>query len=468
MSLSDILLSIASAILFFPLLSLFILSLVEREKIAARRSLIFSIAVFFLYFPLIVFEFPGSTVVSLILAITTITVLAVILFPFPLPFSRENEEVKERHDERDVIFVRNKLVEGTGRFREYYDRKTDKLETDQKFRRAPGLLSPESTQYDPFMYGSAAATFQVCENLIGLCDGPVSETSIGAEPSETALYIKEWVRQLGAISVGITELKEDHLYSIGGRRERYGKPVTNNHKYAIAFTVEMDRDSMRRGPKAPTIMESAQQYLNSGTIAVQLAAFIRSLGFPARAHIDANYEVICPTVARDAGLGELGRMGLLITPELGPRVRVAVVTTDIPLKTDKRIYDGSVADFCSHCKKCADLCPSKAIPRGDREEDNGVQPWKINHEKCFTYWCRIGTDCGRCVSLCPYSHPDNFIHNAIRFFIRKSPLFRRVGATMDDIFYGRKAKPFELAPWQKVFVDKKKPALKAGSNEKRF
>ena len=65
----------------------------------------------------------------------------------------------------------------------------------------------------------------------------------------------------------------------------------------------MDRAMVMSAPLAPTLMESAQQYVESGVIAVQVAAFIRGLGYPARAHIDGNYRVICPLVARAAGLG---------------------------------------------------------------------------------------------------------------------------------------------------------------------
>ena len=49
-------------------------------------------------------------------------------------------------------------------------------------------------------------------------------------------------------------------------------------------------------------MESAQQYLNAGAIAAQIAAAIQSLGYEACAHIDGNYQVVYPLVARDAGL----------------------------------------------------------------------------------------------------------------------------------------------------------------------
>ena len=83
----------------------------------------------------------------------------------------------------------------------------------------------------------------------------------------------------------------------------------------------MDKEMVDTAPLGPTAMESAQQYVDSGIVALQLAQFIRRLGYSARAHIDGNYRVVCPLVARDAGLGELGRMGLLMTPDLGPRVQ---------------------------------------------------------------------------------------------------------------------------------------------------
>lgn len=53
------------------------------------------------------------------------------------------------------------------------------------------------------------------------------------------------------------------------------------------------------------------------------------------------------------GIGELGRPGLIITPTHGPRVRLAVVTTDLPLMHDAPVSIG-VQHFCAICKKCSD------------------------------------------------------------------------------------------------------------------
>jgi reductive dehalogenase len=211
----------------------------------------------------------------------------------------------------------------------------------------------------------------------------------------------------------------------------------------------MDYRMTRQGPGAGTVMETAKQYLRAAEIAVQIAEFIRQLGYSARAHISSHYEVICPLVARDAGLGEIGRMGLLMTPQLGPRVRLSVVTTELPLTPDVRSFDSTMIEFCNNCRKCTVVCPSQSIPRGDREEEDGALRWKINAETCFTYWCKVGTDCGRCLAVCPYSHPDNALHNLVRFLIRQSGVFRRIAPLLDDLLYGRKPKPMEPAAWQR-------------------
>ncbi|MEJ2556870.1 MAG: 4Fe-4S dicluster domain-containing protein, partial [Anaerolineae bacterium] len=111
-------------------------------------------------------------------------------------------------------------------------------------------------------------------------------------------------------------------------------------------------------------------------------------------------------------------------------------------------------DFCRICKKCAENCPSRSIPLGDRAEINGALRWRVNSDSCFRYWNLIGTDCGRCMAVCPYSHPDNPAHNLVRWAIRQSGLARRAALWMDDVFYGRKPAPRPAPGWvpQKEYV----------------
>jgi len=305
------------------------------------------------------------------------------------------------------MFSRARLEPGSERFEAYYAEKPEFREPDDRFRAQPGLLRKGSAHYDPFMFAAADASFETIAELHSMVDGPVASERESPDPGAISSFIKGWTVKLGATDVGITELRDYHKYTTVGRGEQYGQPVRLDHEYAIALTVEMAKEMIDRAPRGPTVMESAQQYLTSGAIAVQVAQFIRNLGYPARAHIDGNYRVVCPLVARDAGLGEIGRMGLLMTPRLGPRVRLGVVTTDLPLVPDVREPEHSVLDFCSICEKCADVCPSQSIARGLRTEIDGALRWQIDSESCFTYWSKIGTDCARCMSACPYSHPDN-------------------------------------------------------------
>ena len=260
-------------------------------------------------------------------------------------------------------------------------------------------------------------------------------------------FIAGWLKKDGAVSVGITETKDYHWYSEVGRGGDFGKKAQLPHSHAIAFTVEMDKELLDPAPQGPIVMESARQYMKAAVMATELAMFLRNLGYHARAHIDGNYRLICPLVAKDAGLGEIGRMGLLMTPELGPRVRIGVVTTDLALAiSDKKDYSHMIK-FCRICKKCADVCPSRAISFDDRKEIEGVKRWQINQEACYTLWCIVGTDCGKCMSDCPYSHPDNLFHNIIRAMIKNSVVFRYFALKMDDFFYGRKPKSAKVPDW---------------------
>ena len=437
--------------LFLILVGFSIVSLTEKESRAAVRSFLLAFILSLPYLFVALVSFPFQKGLALVLLSLTAAFLIILFFPTRRKSSTDNDTPKIKNDERDIILSRRNLKEGSERYEEYYRKHPDKKKPDDNFRSKPGLLSPKSEMYDPFTYASSIASFIAVSGYYNLVDGSESAQRVKAEPSKITNYIKNWSKKLGAVNIGVTELQEYHKYSHAGH-DNYGKPVELNHKFALAFTVEMDKFQLGASPAGPTVMESAQQYLESGSIAVQVSAFIRMLGYPARAHIDGNYQVLCPLIARDAGLGEIGRMGLLMTPKLGPRVRISVVTTDLPLDINEHGYDYTMIDFCNKCNKCAVNCPPKAIPYDEREMIDGVERWKINSESCYTYWCIAGTDCGRCMSVCPYSHFDNVFHNFVRAGIRNSSLFRKFALKMDDFFYGKKPKSLELPDWMNVNV----------------
>ncbi len=426
----------------------------EKEKRAARIS--FGGAMLGAAFFILAASLPHATRVALLFILLILLIGFLILFFLPIgKIKVENDTSSKRFDERQIMFARANLKSGTPEYESYYALHPEDKAMDDASRAKPGLLSPKSKFFDPILFTAPDASFALTSALRDAVDGTVADAQISLSPTEMTAYIKELTRYFGALDVGVTLLQPAHIYSHTGRGAgTYGAPIELAHKYAIALTVEMDFEMMGAAPYAPVVMESAKQYVESARVAVQVAEVIRSLGYAARAHIDGNYQVIAPLVARDAALGEFGRMSLLMTPNEGPRVRVGVVTTDLPLVTDTREADMATIDFCNICKKCAENCPSKSISFDERKKVDGALRWRINPDTCFAYWNVIGTDCGRCMTVCPFAHPNNFAHNLVRWGISRSGFFRRFALRMDDFFYGRKPAHRPAPAWTDISVKK--------------
>ncbi len=428
----------AGAIAALGLAYFSLVSFREGERRAARVALIFAVVTAASFCFLAVLPPPIPLVATGFFVV--LAVFLVVAWFLPLRgVPTANGKPDKRVDERDIMFARGRLVPGSPEYESYYSMRPENHRSDDHTRSLPGLLSSHSEAADPIVFAAAEASFDLTEAVRDHVDGPVADLRIERTPEAWTRILKDYARSYGAVDAGVTELQPYHVYTNVGRGTGvYGERVRLEHRWALAFTVEMDYQMISSAPYPPTTMESGRQYVEFARVAVQLAAAIRSLGFPARAHIDGNYRVIAPLVARDAGLGEIGRMGLLMTSRQGPRVRVGVVTTDLTLIADSYQADGSLIDFCNICQKCADNCPSQSIPHGNREVNNGVLRWKIIPESCYHYWTIIGTDCGRCLAVCPYSHPDNWAHNLVRWGISKSGTFRRAALVLDDFLYGKK------------------------------
>ena len=394
--------------------------------------------------------------VIIILGSFAVTLL-VLFLPIKGARSFTYQSPSNRVHEADAVLSRRLLNPDTKAYESYYSQHPEFKLADDRSRQAPGLLSDKSRYFHPGTFAAAKANFKIIETLnSSQSEIPVTEKAnlnggkIKVNPEKISQFISQWLKQTGAHSVGFTRLEEYHLYSHKGRGPRSGKPIKKIHDHAIAITVEMDHRMLQSAPEGTSVMESSEQYLRSGVLALKLATYIKELGYKATAHIDGNYEVICPLVAVDAGLGIVGRMGLLMTPKLGPRVRISVVTTNMPLAHSDSKPDTTTLHFCHHCKKCAHVCPAAAIPYGPRITLDGIDRWQINSEKCYHFWTLSGTDCGTCITVCPYSHPDDWFHRFIRWAIKNNLVFRRLAIKLDDIYYGRKPQIRPLPNWTDI------------------
>ena len=94
-----------------------------------------------------------------------------------------------------------------------------------------------------------------------------------------------------------------------------------------------------------------------------------------------------------AGLGSVGRHTMLITPEYGPRVKLACLLTEAPLESTPRVQK----NYCIKCNACIKACPSQAL-----QIPKKGQAYAMNPYACRTY--RVaGLTCSICVKACDES-----------------------------------------------------------------
>jgi reductive dehalogenase len=341
------------------------------------------------------------------------------------------------------------LDQDTWQYEEYYSNlNPDVKKFDDHLRELPSIGDPGGIYAHPFDSRYFQAVFKYIEKFNHLADpGSPSSDPVDITAEEATKRIKGFGKYLGALDVRMTRLKDYHVYTHVGRQlDDWGQNLEPNHKYAIVFSIEMEHEMVHSAPLSPGSMESAVKYMKIADIGICLATYITELGYKARAHVDANYQVLCTALAHDAGIGELGRLGLIITPDHGPRVRLAAVTTDLPLIEDPPVNFG-VQHFCQFCKKCAENCPSGSIESGNKEQIRGVFKWQSNMESCYQYWVKLGTDCAICMAVCPYSKPNSFYHSIVRFFSGRNAIARRLAFHMDDLFYTKKPRHIDKPEW---------------------
>ena len=259
------------------------------------------------------------------------------------------------------------------------------------------------------------------------------------DPKEMSKEIKHVAKLFDADLCGITFYDERWTYDKRFNREQLEQTemdLPKNITNTIVVAHEMDYELLRTVPSALSGAATGLGYSRDLITLLSLAQYIRNLGY--QAYASMNDTALSIPMAIQAGLGEYGRHGLLITKEFGPRVRIGKVFTDLPLAHDKPI-DFGVQNFCNICRECTKACPPNAIDGGDQKETvynqsniAGIKKWTTDAEKCFDFWANQATDCSICVRVCPYNRkmPKWLFTNWVR--LMSSP-FRRIILWVDKI-----------------------------------
>lgn len=270
----------------------------------------------------------------------------------------------------------------------------------------------------------------------------------GLNTREVTGIIKRVARWLGADLVGVTQLNRSWLYSHWGYQNAHycgagqpGDPIElpAAYRYVVVLVHEMDYEIMKRTPAVEP--ETDLGYSKMSFTACSLATFIREIGYRA---IPAGNELgLNIPFAVDAGLGEMGRLGLLITREFGPRCRIGKVFTDLPLETDRPV-DIGVQPFCEKCERCSRHCPSGAIKWGERTAEpwdqsnsRGLLKWPVHAMKCLDWWVKNGSHCSICIRVCPWNKPNTWFHRGVRLLAERDILTKFLVYMDENVGYGK-------------------------------
>lgn len=117
-------------------------------------------------------------------------------------------------------------------------------------------------------------------------------------------------------------------------------------------------------------------------------------------------------LAAQAGLGWIGRNGMLIDEEIGSYVFIGTLLTS--LENDIRV--ATVADRCGACTRCIDACPTDAIlPNRTVASESCISYWTIEHRGELPDDAHLDGNafgCDICQEVCPWNEHPTGAHPA--------------------------------------------------------
>ncbi|WP_353069187.1 4Fe-4S dicluster domain-containing protein [Tunturibacter empetritectus] len=219
-----------------------------------------------------------------------------------------------------------------------------------------------------------------------------------ASAEQLASEMKAFALTHEADAVGVAAM--DPLYVF----ESY----TIEEPWVIVLALAHNYERLRQVPSDETngigVSDVGDQYARGTRSSYALANWIRSQGYDAHPYPGPMADALLlvpPAIA--SGLGELGKHGSLISPQFGAGVRLAGVTTDMPLVATAPIRFGA-DDFCQSCQACTRACPPSAILE-QKQMVRGVERWYVDFDKCIPYFAEAAS-CGICIATCPWTKPD--------------------------------------------------------------
>ena len=220
--------------------------------------------------------------------------------------------------------------------------------------------------------------------------GEIEPTAKPALGKDVTQEIRAKAEELGFGEVGFT--KFDRRYVFKSKKDWVKFP------HAICLAYEQDYEPTQTAPDIAAEGPHFATYRIMGALALDLADYIRSLGHHAQVLDPLAATVVFIPIFVEAGLGQLGANGQLLSPRFGSRARLMMISTDAQLTYDQPV-DYGINAFCSVCQVCVNRCPGRALLR-EKIWWRGAEKPKVIYERCLPVMARYES-CGACMKVCP-------------------------------------------------------------------
>ncbi len=220
---------------------------------------------------------------------------------------------------------------------------------------------------------------------------------------DLAAELKEKLIDMGASIVGFSNVGE----SLKGNLTKTGYAVTVGVRLSDYIIDEIkDKPTYTYFHHYRTVNALIDQITLRGLLLLQDRGY-NAITVPASQTVndaEDDYSAIFPhkTAAVSAGLGWIGRNGLFISSQYGPRLRLGTILADYPLTEENQIIDSG----CGDCNACVKNCPAMALT-GNCWEKGCERSRIVDAKACSEYMNKHfkhigrGSVCGICMRVCP-------------------------------------------------------------------
>ena len=171
----------------------------------------------------------------------------------------------------------------------------------------------------------------------------------------------------------------------------------------IILGMEMKWDKIKTAPGATCEIEVFRVYKVLGDVTIQLTEYLKEQGYKCEAHHPFGGKLLYGPHVVTANLGILGRNGLIITPEFGPRQRWSIITTDAEIPISPKRDFNELEEYCKSCGICVKNCKGGAVYEDPIQKGSGITT-HIERSKCIQS-ILDNNYCSYCLRICPKGHP---------------------------------------------------------------